>query len=361
VLERGRFFVPGPTEVRPEILQAMARPMIFHRTPEMEALMRRVTARLGAVFGTRRPVHVVSGSGTGAMELAIRNGSRRRVLAIVHGDFGERFAKLAESCDREVTRVKCAVGDAVPLDAIRDALKSATYDTVLATHNETATGVVADIRGIARLVRERDDCLLLVDSVSGAGGLPFALDEWGVDAVVSASQKAIGLPPGLAFAGVSQRLLERAKQLGDRGTYLDVLRYEEFAGKNQSPTTPAVSLLFALDEQLGFIERETLAARFERHRAMMAACTAWTQKAEAQGLGVSLVARKQVASPTVTAIRVKANGPVLEGMRGKGFEIGGGQGEIVKTSIRVGHMGDHTLGGMLAMLDVLEGVLREIH
>lgn len=361
MLDRGRFFVPGPTEVRPEILQAMAGPMIFHRTPEMEALMRRVTARLGALFGTRRPVHVVSGSGTAAMELAIRSGSLQRVLSIIHGDFGERFAKLAESCGREVTRLTCPLGETVPLDAVRDALRSGGYDAVLATHNETATGVVADVEGIARLAREQGDCLLLVDSVSGAGGLPIAMDDWGIDAVVSASQKAIGLPPGLAFAGVSQRLVDRAKRLGDRGTYLDVMRYEEFAGKNQSPTTPAISLLFALDEQLGFIERETLAARYRRHRDMLAACIEWTAKAEAKGLGVSLVAKQEVASPTVTALRVKANGPILDGMRAKGYELGGGQGAIVKTSIRVGHMGDHTVGGMRAMLDVLEGVLRDIH
>jgi aspartate aminotransferase-like enzyme len=358
VLERGRFFVPGPTEVRPEILRAMARPMIFHRTPEMEALMRRVTARLGALFGTRRPVHVVSGSGTGAMELAIRSGCVRRVLSIIHGDFGERFAKLAESCGREVTRLKCPLGDVVPLDAVHDALRSGSFDTILVTHNETATGVVADVAGIARLAREQDDCLVLVDSVSGAGGLPFQMDEWGVDAVVSASQKAVALPPGLGFAGVSQRLVDRAKKLGDRGTYLDVMRYEEFAGKHQSPTTPAIPLLFALDEQLAFIEKETLAARYERHRAMMAACAHWTRTAEEKGLGVSLVARSEVASPTVTAIRVKDNAAILGGMHARGYDLGGGQGEIVKTSFRVGHMGDHTVGGVSAMLGVLEEVLR---
>lgn len=324
--------------------------------------MRRVNAGLGAIFGTRRTVHVVGGSGTSAMELAVRSGSARRVLAIIHGDFGERFAKLAESCNREVTRVTCALGETVPLDKVRDALKSGGYDAVLATHNETATGVVADIGGIARLVKERNDCLLLVDSVSGGGGIPFRMDEWGVDAVVSASQKAIGLPPGLAFAAVSQRLIDRAKTLTDRGTYLDVLRYEEFAAKAQSPTTPPVSLLFALDEQVAFIARETLPARFARHEAMMEACIAWVRKAQSAGLGVSLVARPDVLSPTVTCVRVPGgNAPVIDAMRKRGYELGGGQGELVKTSFRVGHMGDHTVGGMTAMLDALEEVLRQIH
>lgn len=362
MIERGTFFVPGPTEVRPELLDVMRRPMIFHRTAEMEALMRRVNTGLGAIFGTSRVVHVVSGSGTSAMEMAIRSGSVKRVLAIIHGDFGERFAKLAESCGRQVTRLTARIGEAVPLDQIRDALKSADYDTVLATQNETATGVVANCAGIAKIVRERDDRLLLLDAVSGAGGIPMAMDEWGADAIVSASQKAIGMPPGLAFAAVSQRLVDRARTLTDRGTYLDVLRYEEFADKWQSPTTPPVSLLFALDAQIAFIQKETLLARFNRHIAMMQACASWVTQASMNGLGVSLVARADLLSPTVTAIHVpKGNGPVLEGMRKQGYELGGGQGAIVKTSVRVGHMGDHAVGGMLAMLDVLEGVLRQIH
>jgi aspartate aminotransferase-like enzyme len=156
---------------------------------------------------------------------------------------------------------------------------------------------------------------------------------------------------------VSQRLVDRARMLKDKGTYLDVLRYEEFAGKAQSPTTPPVSLLFALDEQMAFIEREGLAARFARHRAMMEVCLAWARKAEAAGLGVSLVAREGLFSPTVTCVRVGSNGPVLEGMRKRGYELGGGQGELVKTSFRVGHMGDHTVRGVTAMLEVLTGVL----
>jgi aspartate aminotransferase-like enzyme len=140
------------------------------------------------------------------------------------------------------------------------------------------------------------------------------------------------------------------------------MRYEEFAGKSQSPTTPAVSLLFALDQQMAFIEKETLATRYARHVDMRDACAAWVRKAEAAGLGISLAARTELLSPTVTCIRVpKGNAPVLEGMRKRGYELGGGQGELVKNSIRVGHMGDHTVGGMTAMLDVLEEVLRSIH
>ena len=362
MIDKGRFFVPGPTEVRPEVLDALRRPMIFHRHKEMEELMRRATARLGAVFGTRRPVHVLTGSGTSAMELAIRNGTKRRVLAVIHGDFGERFARMAEACGREVVRLTAEPGGVVPLEQIRQALGKGGFDAVTATHSETATGVLGDIRAIGEMVRELggDDVLLLVDAVSAAGATPIDTDAWELDAVVSASQKALALPPGLAFAAVSERFVARAKTLHDRGVYLDVLRYEEFAGKFQSPTTPAVSLLFALDKQLADIEQETLAARFARHLAMTAVCTAFISRAEAAGLGVSLLAGPGRFSPSVTCIRSDRSGDILKGMREQGYELGGGQPPLAKTTFRIGHMGDHTVTGIEAMLGVLDRVLRNL-
>lgn len=359
MIEAGRFFVPGPTEVRPEVLEAMRRPMIFHRSTEMEALMRRVNAGLGRIFGTSRPVHVITGSGTGAMEFVIRGGTVRRVLAIVHGDFGERFARMAEACGRTVVRLTADPGDVVPLDRIRETLRSRDFDAVTATHNETALGVFTDIGALAKVVADTPDCFLLVDAVSSAGAVPIAMDTWGVDAFVSASQKALALPPGLAFAAVSGRLVERAKTVPNRGIYLDVIRFEEFAGKSQSPTTPAVSLLFALDRQLADIELETLERRFARHRAMRDVCTAWVDRAEAAALGMSLVARPAHRSPTVTCIHAGENAAVvLQRMREQGYELGGGQAPMAKTTFRIGHMGDHTVAGVEAMLEVLERVLR---
>ena len=359
MIDAGRFFVPGPTEVRPEVLDAMRRPMIFHRSREMEALMRRVNAGLGRVFGTARTVHVVTGSGTAAMELAIRGGTVRRVLSIVHGDFGERFARMAEACGRSVVRLTSEPGDVVPLDRIRETLRAGDFDAVTATQNETALGVFADVAPIAALVREQSDCLFLVDAVSSAGAVPIAMDAWGVDAFVSASQKALALPPGLAFAAVSERFVARAKSVADRGIYLDVIRYEEFAGKAQSPTTPAVSLLFALDRQLADIERETLERRFARHIAMRDVSVAWVERAEAEALGVSLVARPKHRSPTVTCILAGDHtASVLQRMREQGYDLGGGQAPMAKTTFRIGHMGDHTVAGVEALLEVLERVLR---
>jgi aspartate aminotransferase-like enzyme len=361
VIEAGRFFVPGPTEVRREILDAMRRPVIFHRNRDMEELMRRSTARLSAMFGTRRPVHVITGSGTSAMELAIRNGSVQRVLAVINGDFGARFAKMAEACGRSVELLTAEPGDAVPAERVRETLASGGFDTVLATHNETATGVIADIAAIARVVRESSDAMLLVDAVSGAGSTPISMDAWGVDAYVAASQKALALPPGLAFAAVSERFLERARTLKDRGVYLDVLRYEEFTAKHQSPTTPAVSLLFALDQQMADIERETLAARYARHTAMMKVSTEWVTALEQKGLPVALLPRRpELYSPSVTCIRSDKSPAILQTMRECGFELGGGQPPLAKSTFRIGHMGDHTVGGVERMLEALGQVLRSL-
>jgi len=361
VIEHGRFFVPGPTEVRPELLAAMCRPLIFHRGAAMRELMERVTTRLSDIFGTRRPVHVITGSGTAAMDLAARSGTILRVLSIVHGEFGERFARICEACGRSVTRLAAEPGETVPLDRIRAALAAGNYDAVTATHSETATGTLADIAGIGAVVREFSSCVFLVDAVSSAGATPIRMDAWGADAVVSASQKAMALPPGLAFAAVSETMVERARGMLDRGTYLDVLRYEEFTSKRESPTTPAVSLLYALDQQLSDIEAEGLDARHARHLAMQRACVEWAERAcrklEGRG-GPEIVAREGARSPSVICLRTEKAPRVLARMREHGFDLGGGQGALAGKSFRIGHMGDHTVAGIEAMLGVLDSVLQ---
>ena len=360
MIERGTFFVPGPTEVRPEVLDAMRRPLIFHRTREMEDLMERVTRRLGPVFGTARTVHVITGSGTAAMELVARAGTVKKVLSIVHGDFGERFARMVEACGRQVERLTSAVGGVVPLESIRAALRTGGFDAITVTHSETATGTLADVAAVAAIAREADGCLVLVDAVSSAGAAPIEMDRWGLDAVVTASQKALAAPPGLALAAVSARLVERARDLEGRGTYLDVMRYEEFAARRQSPTTPAVSLLFALDVQMAAVEREGLPARFERHRAMAEACVARVGRMAAAGLPVAVVAQEGHRSPSVTAIRHEQPRKVLDAMLARGYSLGGGQAPVAKDSFRVGHMGDHSVAGVERMLEDLEQVLRAL-
>ena len=359
MIEHGRFFLPGPTEVRREILEAMLAPMISHRGTEYEQIMQRVHRRLQPIFGTARPVYVVSASGTGAMEMAVRNGTRRRVLSVVGGGFGARFASIAEECGRDVTRLEVPLGDAVRAEDVRSALETGDYDAVTMVHSESSTGVLADVAAVGAVTRDFDDVLLLVDGVTSVGGMPIEMDAWGVDFFFTGSQKGLALPPGLSFAAVSTRLLERATTLPDRGYYLDVPVHEKFAGKWQSPVTPPISLVYALDRQLEDIEREGVEARSERHAAMARVCHTWASSGDRADLGVCVFPRSPMRSPTVGCFSISRRTPsIVHRMREQGFVIGGGYGELAGSTFRIGHMGDHTVGGVEEMLDVLDGVLR---
>ena len=361
MIEHGRFFLPGPTEVRPEVLEAMARPVISHRGSEMEGIMERVHRRLPALFGTTRPVYTISASGTGAMEMAVRNGTRARVLSIVGGGFGERFASICEECDRDVTRLVVPPGEAANPQDVEDALSQGEYDAVTLVHSESSTGALADVQAIAAAVRRASDAFVLVDGVTSIGGMQIQMDAWGVDFYFTGSQKALALPPGLSFAAASKRLLERAETLRGRGTYLDVIKHQQFYEKRQSPVTPPVSLIYALDVQLEEIEREGVEQRAERHAAMRRLVLDWAARAERDGLGVCLFTRSAHTSPTITCLSsVRRAGTVVHRMREQGFVLGGGYGELATTTFRIGHMGDHTPGGVEEMLEVLDGVLRTL-
>ena len=353
-----RFFLPGPTEVRPEVLEAMRHPMIPHRSAAMELLMSTVHRRLQPLFGTARPVYVINGSATAAMEMAVRCGSVARVLAVVCGAFGERFAEIAELTGREVTRVIAEPGETVSPQQVRLALEHGSYDAVTVVHSETSTGALSDVAGIAKVVREASNALLLVDAVTSIGAMPFLMDAWGADFVFTGSQKALALPPGLAFAAASERLLNRAHTLTDRGYVLDLVRYDKFWHKAQSPTTPSISLLFALDQQLADIELEGLDARFARHDRMARATWGWVEKDGGSDLWLEVLATEGERSPTVTAVVCEQAEWVVRSLSEQGYVIGAGHGELQRTTLRIGHMGDHTVEGLEALLDAMGRVIR---
>ena len=196
--------------------------MIPHRSAAMELLMQTVHQRLQPLFGTARPVYVVTGSATAAMEMAVRCGSVERVLALVCGAFGERFAQIAELTGREVTRVIAEPGQVVSPEQVRLALENGNYDTVTVVHSETSTGALSDVASIATVVRESSNAMLMVDAVTSVGAMPIEMDAWGADLVFTGSQKALALPPGLAFVAASERLLNRARTLSDCGYALDL-------------------------------------------------------------------------------------------------------------------------------------------
>src|SRR5882672_1992858 len=209
----GKFFLPGPTDVRPEVLAAMQRPMIGHRSSGMEKLLQGVAPQLGALCRTAHPVLIGTTSATGFMELAVRNGVRRRALSLVNGAFSERFAALVGACGKECIRLDVPLGGVVEPGMLRDALRRTPVDAITLVHSETSTGVLQDVAALAAVAREFDDVLLLVDAVTSLAGSPVETDRWGtgLDFVLTGSQKALALPPGLALAAASDRLLERAR------------------------------------------------------------------------------------------------------------------------------------------------------
>ena len=327
----------------------------------MRALLARVYASLPPLLGTSQPVYVSSGAATGMMEAAIRCGARARVLSLVSGAFGERFARIAEECGRSVTRLVAPPGDTVSAEALSNALEHGEYDCVTAVHVETSTGAMTDVASYGRVLEGRDDVLLLVDAVSSVGGVEVEMDASRMDIVLSASQKALALPPGLSFIACSPRAMARARELPDRGMYLDVLRMAEYWQKGETAGTPAIPQLYALDAQLELIGREGLAKRYARHRAMAAAVHEWARDAAARGIGVGLLAREAVRAPTVSCLTVPGEAVrIAQLLRERGFEVGAGYGALGASTIRIGHMGDHTVREVRALLAALNDALAQM-
>lgn len=359
----GRFFLPGPTEVHPDVLDAMRRPVIGHRGPEMRDLLVEVDAPLRRVFGADRPVYVSTSSATGFMEAAIRNLSRRRVLCMIGGAFGGRFHAIAERCARPADRLDVEWGLPHTPAGLREALSAdpGRYDLVTVVHSETSTGVLNPIAEFAEVVAEFDDVLLAVDGVTSVGGVPVDFEASGLDFLLTGSQKALALPPGLAFAVASDRALERAASIPDRGFYFDLVEFDRRAHDHSTTNTPAVSLFYALKCQLDRIEEEGLEARFSRHRRMAVRTWDWvTEVAEATGEGFRVLAPEGYRSPTVTAVSLPAGTSgvsIVQDLADQGITIATGYGKLKDTAIRIGHMGDHTESELEAVLAAVSTVI----
>ncbi|NJD19338.1 MAG: alanine--glyoxylate aminotransferase family protein, partial [Gemmatimonadetes bacterium] len=276
----GRFFLPGPTEVHPEVLEAQAKPMIAHRGAGFQELMRELQEGLRDVFRTARPVIVSPSSATGLMEAAVRNSGTGRVLALVNGAFSERFADIAEACGRPVDRMNVPAGEVHDPGRVREELTLRDYAAVTLVHSETSTGALNAVAALAGIVRGHSGALVLVDSVTGVGGAELHAAAWGLDFVLTGSHKALALPPGLAFGVASERMMETAARTPGRGMYFDLVAHAESLEKLQTPTTPALSLLYALRAQLPRIRAEGMEARWARHARMAERTWAWAEETE---------------------------------------------------------------------------------
>ena len=357
--------IPGPTFVPQSVLAASARPMINHRGPEFAALLVALTRALQDFLGTQSDVLLLTSSGSGGMEAAIANTLSRgdRVLAFSNGAFGERFHSIARSYGVDARRVDVPWGRPLDPDLVRDELaKDRGKDAakaVLLTHNETSTGVLNPLKAIAEVVRESGR-LLIVDSISGAGSVELEVDEWGIDVLVSASQKGWGAPPGLAMVAMGPRAWKAYDRSDLPKAYFDLQQAKASLEKGQTPATPAVTVFIALQESLKLMAEEGIEGICRRHRDL-----AFATRRGVGALGLQLFADEMSASPTVTAFRsptrVDARNVIRILRESYDTVVGGGIGRLEGQIARVGHMGFVTLQDMVTFLSALELTLRDLH
>jgi aspartate aminotransferase-like enzyme len=357
----GTFFLPGPTEVREEIMAAMLQPMIPHRGSEFEKLFERLQQGLRPIFKTERPVYLSSSSATGLMEGAIRCAPPGRILCLVNGAFSERFAHIASMCGRDVDRYDVAWGQVHAIPQLDERLSMRKYSAITVVHSETSTGALNDVRAVSDCAH-RHGIVCLIDSVSGLGGAELRFDEWKLDYVLTGSQKALALPPGLSFAVASTSFIDQANGTHGRGVYFDLVELDAYARRNQTPSTPALTLLYALEAQAKSIASEGLENRWIRHKAMAARTQEWITKiSDETGKKLTNIAPLGSQSPTVSAIKLPGEAPAdnfTSGVAKRGIVVGAGYGKLKNSTFRIGHMGDHTMESLERCLAACSSVLR---
>ncbi len=339
----------------------MMQPMIPHRGPEFERLFERLQQGLRPIFKTDRPVYISSSSATGMMEAAIRCAPPGRILCLVNGAFSERFAHIASMCGRDVDRYDVAWGQIHTVPQLDERLSIRKYTAITVVHSETSTGALNDVRAISDCAHRRG-IYCLVDSVSGIAGTELRFDEWKLDYVLTGSQKALALPPGLSFAVASAAYVDQANGTPGRGVYFDLVELDAYARRNQTPSTPALSLLFALEVQLQSIAAETVDARWTRHKAMAARTQEWIAKiSEETGKKLGNIAPLGSQSPTVSTIRLPSDVAAesfTAAIAKRGIVVGSGYGKLKSSTFRIGHMGDHTVESLERCLAACSSVLR---
>ena len=352
--------IPGPTPLPDAVREAGGRQMVNHRGPEFKELLGRVTDGLKRAFRTDNDLVILSCSGTGGLEAAVVNhlSPGDTILSVSIGVFGDRFAKVATRFGADATKLDVEWGQAADPAAVSEALDSMASDgrpakAVLLTHNETSTGVTNPLQELAAAARAAaPEALILVDAISGLGAVPFDTDAWGLDVVVTGSQKSWMVPPGLAMVSVSPRAWDAAATATMPRFYFDLAMHRDSAVKGETPWTPAVGVCFALDVALGLLEEEGYPAIFARHAACGAAA-----RAGLTALGVRLFADPSRASDTVTSALMPEGieWPALsKELRSRGLVLAGGQGSLTGRIFRLGHLGSVTVDDILAAMAIME-------
>ncbi len=349
-------FTVGPVYVAPDTLESMNRPMITHRSKEYKELHASIVEKIKKTLDTNMEVFLVAGSATAFLEGAIRNGVREKSLGITNGSFGNRSIEIGELNGKTVEKVQVPWGKAMKPEHIEGKIGK-DIEMVHWVSNESSTGVFSDSVALAKAVREQNpDALMMVDAVTSAYAMDIKVKEMDVDAVVFGTQKALALPPGLAIMLCSERLLEKAKTVPNRGFYTDLLKIKKQNDNNYALTTPPVSLMYGLDYQLDKIIAEGMPARYERHQRMADMVRDWAGR-KMQGIypeegyqsnSIGVINRGDL---DFDAFHSK--------LKARGYEISNGYGDIKETTFRIGHLGDTTPEMLSDLLGVMDEILEE--
>jgi predicted phosphoserine aminotransferase len=346
-----RLFTPGPTQVRAEILKELATPQIHHRSPEFAELYADIQMKLQQVLSTKNAVLLYTSSSTGAMESAVTNLVAKRCLNLVNGAFSKRWHEITAA-----NGVPCDVFElpwdvAIKPGMVDEQLATGKYDAVTLVYNETSTGLMNPLEEIAKVVAKYPDVFLLVDAVSGMAGAPIETDAWGIDFVLAGVQKAFALPAGLAVAAVSDRAIGRAKTVPPRSYYFSIPVMHKSHLKNQTPSTPSIPHMYALNAQLKDMLSEGMEKRFERHAKMASIVQAWAKK------HFDIFPEEGYRSQTLTSVLntkdIDVPGMINRLADDYNLRISNGYGDIKNKTFRIAHMGD-------VQIDEIEGLLKAI-
>lgn len=350
-----KLFIPGPTHVRDEILQAQAAPMIGHRAPEYAALQREVTSRLQRLLYTDQRVFLFACSSTGVMEGAVRQCSTAKVLNTVCGAFSQRWHEITAANGVPCDKVEVDMGQAITPEIVDEALAKGGYDAITVVLNETSTGVMNPVREIAARVRQKyPEVLILIDAVSAMAGAKIEFDDWGIDVCLAGVQKCFALPPGLTVCAVSERAMERSKQVPGKGYYLDFWVNDKYYQRGQTPATPAISLIQALNAQMDGILAEGLDARWARHIEMAETVRRWAREK------FRLFSDERYLSNTVTNVQNVRDidvGALNTELGRRGAVISNGYGALKGKCFRIAHMGDLTVSDIRWLLGQIDDIL----
>ncbi len=351
-----KLFIPGPTNVHPDVLAKMATPMIGHRTPEASVLQKSISDKLRKLMYTENKIVLSTSSGTGLMEGAIRSITQKKAIVFATGAFGKRWHELAILNGIDADLHEEEKGNPILPETVDSYLKTGKYDTLAITHNETSTGVMNPLEVISEVVKKYPRVLWMVDAVSSLGGVKLEIDLLGIDVCISSSQKALALPPGLALASISKKAEERLIKIGHKGYYLDLLTLCEYIDKRnyQYSSTPSLSHMFALDFQLDRIFKEGLENRFIRHIEIAEYTINWANHF------FKVYTKPGFESLTVTCIENTRKINVSElnkALQLKNMVLSNGYGPLKDKTFRIGHMGELTIDDMMELTAAIEEIL----